>query len=233
MSLCAEYLQIRGLITETEVCGKRALVSCFCCICGKDKTTNILEKDVCCDYEIPGSIDLEKIFSEKGCKFLGKGEKICFVCVCGNRGWASYLEFLSGKRCKSCNVQRQAFSFTQSFPGKEEAILSFVSKSNKYFYWNSEIEKKIKGIRQKTMSFDEFPLKIRYKFSGVELDYIPDLWNKKKNLVIEARTEFGFLMEKSRTLKKLRACALSGYNAKLVIFSETGEKLYFIYFPQR
>ncbi|AMQ10876.1 hypothetical protein [Brazilian marseillevirus] len=222
--LCAsECLQSFGIVCDQEFCNdKDEELDCFCCVCGKTSVQTLSSPKKCDCKKTFDERELIGLVEEEDCRLLKieDEENILFLCSCGRRARSTILEFLSGRRCKPCNVTRSKNFLSDELLEDKELVR--VLKNSKLWFG---LEKPKRTKRSKTKG-------ISYQFCGMTLFWHPDILDEEKKLCIETKSEECFQIEKERTFAKLLSATRQGYKAKLVIYNDEGEEDYTLHFPR-
>lgn len=222
--LCSsECLQTFGLVCDQEFCDSvTEKLSCFCCVCGSSSIQTLACPKICgCKKEFDER-ELIGLVEDEDCRLLKLEEEqnMLFLCSCGRRARSTVLEFLSGRRCKPCNISRSKKSLPKEVLEDEELVRVL---SNSRIWFGLDKPKRVK--REPTRGFE-------YKFCGMTLFWHPDIIDEDKKICIETKSEECFRMEKERTYAKILAATRQGYKAKLVVYTEEGEEDYTLHFPR-
>lgn len=224
MLCAAECLQSFGYVCDQEFCDTNTeKLSCFCCVCGAQTVQTLESPKKCgeCKKEF-STRELIDLMEEEECRLLKRedDENILFLCSCGKRARSTILEFLSGRRCKPCNISRSKKMLPEEVLEDKE-LVKVLANSRIWFGLDKPKRKK----REPTRGF-------QYEFCGMTLFWHPDIVDEEKKLCIETKSEDCFQMEKQRTYAKMLSVTKQGYNAKLVIYDENGEEDYTLHFPR-
>ncbi|AHA45990.1 hypothetical protein ISTM_92 [Insectomime virus] len=221
--LCAsECLQSFGFVCDQEFCdSKDEELDCFCCACGKSSVQTLKTVKRCeCNKKF-GEDELIELVEEEDCRLLKlEDDNIFFLCSCGKRARSTVLEFLSGRRCKPCNISKSKDALPKKLL-KDKELVRVLNNSKLWF--GLEKPKRIKRPGSKG---------IKYQFCGMTLFWHPDILDEENKVCIETKSEECFQMEKERTLAKILSATRQGYKAKLIVYTKEGEEDYTLHFPR-
>jgi hypothetical protein len=164
---------------------------------------------------------IESVFSDSGCVLLSKscgakGEKLDYICDCGEEAKITITEFVRGRRCASCSHKRgMATAFQKrkevvSPNGKTWSVLGYEDS-----FINTILEAGIEDTDLEAGISDHIPV-CRYIFNGKNRRWFPDAFIKSQSKIIEIKSTWTYSLAHKMMKEKMAWCP---YDCELWIYS--------------